>query len=248
VGGPSSGANDGWGMNADGTIFHSGGTYPWFRTKTNAFLKENYGITMKRGTEEGPDWGAPKPFFVDNSGRNDIIETKVTFDDVYVYMYVKTAKAITAPDPADPNWMNLLITTNFDATSKTAYTHEGVGLSTTGAQPYFNFVTSITTFENYQFILNRTRDASNGTIALERFTGVGFNDRTKIADVKYELVGNEMNIAISRAALGLDGANDLKFAFKWADNAEEMSNAESWYRTGEIVPKGKLNYFFNIVG
>lgn len=42
-----------------------------------------------------------------NTGRNDIIESRATFDANNVYFYVKTAQTITAH--TDPNWMLLFI-------------------------------------------------------------------------------------------------------------------------------------------
>jgi len=44
---------------------------------------------------------------VNNTGRNDIIESRSTYDDTNIYFYVKTAQALTPS--TDPNWMLLFI-------------------------------------------------------------------------------------------------------------------------------------------
>ena len=45
--------------------------------------------------------------YINETGRNDIVESKVARDDDYVYFYVKTAKALTPH--TDPYWMLLFI-------------------------------------------------------------------------------------------------------------------------------------------
>ncbi len=45
--------------------------------------------------------------YVNNTGRNDILESRVTYDANNIYFYVKTADAITTY--TDPNWMLLFI-------------------------------------------------------------------------------------------------------------------------------------------
>jgi hypothetical protein len=51
-------------------------------------------------------WGK-ETRYVNDTGRNDIISAKVSFDDEFVYMYVRTQQPLTAA--SDPNWMQLLI-------------------------------------------------------------------------------------------------------------------------------------------
>jgi len=45
--------------------------------------------------------------YVNTTGRNDMVESRVTYDNTYVYYYVKTVQTITAY--TDPNWMLLFI-------------------------------------------------------------------------------------------------------------------------------------------
>jgi hypothetical protein len=50
--------------------------------------------------------------YVNNSGRNDVIESRTTADGANVYFYIKTASAITAY--TDPNWMLVYLNTDKD--------------------------------------------------------------------------------------------------------------------------------------
>ena len=217
---------------------------PWYRPQTPEFLKSEYGVTMKNSSDpEDSDWGAIKPYFVDNSGRNNIIETRVTYDDVNVYFYVKTKETITSA--GDASWMNLLISTNFETVEQSAYQREGVGLSAANAQPKFDFIKTADGFGNYQFIINQSRSTIDGTVSVERFTTVGnFNARTSLGNAAYEISGNEMHICIPRTMLGLESG--VRFAFKWTDNVTDMSDVyESYYKTGNAAPIGRLNYYFS---
>ncbi len=61
-------------------------------------------------------WG-PEMHYVNRTGRNDIVASKVSFDDQYVYFYVRTREKLT--DAGDANWMLLLI--DSDASVKTGW-------------------------------------------------------------------------------------------------------------------------------
>lgn len=56
-----------------------------------------------------PGWGRIKEY-TNNTGRNDIIEAKITSDLNNVYFYVKTANTLTPWN--SPDWMRLLISVN----------------------------------------------------------------------------------------------------------------------------------------
>jgi hypothetical protein len=49
----------------------------------------------------------PAVTYINNTGRNDIIESRATYDDNTIYFYVKTYQTITSS--SDPNWMLLFI-------------------------------------------------------------------------------------------------------------------------------------------
>ena len=50
--------------------------------------------------------------YVDNSNRNDIVNTKVAYDDDNVYFLIETSQDVTAYNGTDRNWMNLFISTD----------------------------------------------------------------------------------------------------------------------------------------
>ena len=51
-------------------------------------------------------WGK-ETRYVNDTGRNDIVTAKVSFDEEFIYMYVRTQQPLTAA--SDPHWMQLLI-------------------------------------------------------------------------------------------------------------------------------------------
>ena len=113
----------------------------------------------------------------------------------------------------DPRWMMLLIDTDQD---------------------------HATGWEGYDFIINRTRrDAT--TAVLERNTG-GWH-WAPVRDVKFVVRGNQMHLAVPRAALGLaPGRGLLKFDFKWADNVPESGDILDFIGNGDVAPNGRFNY------
>ena len=66
---------------------------------------------LSPGHVGGKEYG----FYMNNSGRNDIITAKVSSDTDHLYFYVECADAIT--DPEGANWMNLFINADCDDTT-----------------------------------------------------------------------------------------------------------------------------------
>jgi len=64
-----------------------------------------------------PGWGTIGQY-TNNTGRNDLIAAKVSYDKKRVYFYVRTAQPITSPSGAT-NWMILLLDT--DANPRTGW-------------------------------------------------------------------------------------------------------------------------------
>lgn len=69
-------------------------------------FKDPFGDTIHRNFR-GYD---PSVTFVNNTGRNDILESKATYDESNLYFYVKTAQVMTPY--SDPNWMLLFLDTD----------------------------------------------------------------------------------------------------------------------------------------
>lgn len=68
-----------------------------------AVYKDDQGDTFHR---KHPGWGKYKEY-VNNTGRNDMVEARVAVDVLYISFYVKTAEPITSWNSGD--WMNLFI-------------------------------------------------------------------------------------------------------------------------------------------
>jgi hypothetical protein len=145
------------------------------------------------------------------TGRNDLVAAKVSYDAANVYFYVRTKAAITAA--TDPNWMMLFIDADHDP---------GTG------------------WLGYDFAINR-RAAGERKGTLERQAGGGKYEWKSAAEVQYRVAGNEMEMAISRKALGI-GSLPATLDFKWADNVQQTGEASDFTLNGDIAPNDRFNY------
>jgi hypothetical protein len=97
-----------------------------------------------------------------------------------------------------------------------------------------------TGWQGYDFIVNRTLEAG-GKTWLEKNEG-GWRWR-KVAPLDYRLEGNELHLAIPRAALGLAPAETLlSLDFKWADNVQSPGDVMDFYTSGDVAPEGRFMY------
>lgn len=168
-------------------------------------FKDDKGDTVHR---KHPGWGRIKEY-VNNTGRNDIIETRITNNEKYVSFYVKTDQAITPWN--SPDWMQLFISVK------------------DSDQP---------AWEGYQFLVNQNPE-SNRRTSLERNKG-GWKWE-KVADLRFALHANEMEIRIPKKALGIKG-NTFTLDFKWADNSHLEGNAMNWLDKGDAAPNARFAY------
>jgi hypothetical protein len=92
----------------------------------------------------------------------------------------------------------------------------------------------------YDFIVNRTSD-KDGHTWLEKNTG-GWN-WVKVAPITLQVVGNQLQLAIPRTALGLHSdLDDTKLDFKWANNLQHPGDIMDFYIDGEVAPEGRFNF------
>ncbi len=86
-----------------------------------------------------------------------------------------------------------------------------------------------------EYIVNRL-PPDEKTAHLER--GIGAWNWTPVAEVSYRVAGDQLQIAIPRAALNLpDGRISLDF--KWADNLQHPGDAMDFYVSGDTAPDGR---------
>jgi hypothetical protein len=91
-----------------------------------------------------------KTTFINNTGRNDLVESRVTHDESFVYFYAKTAQLLTSH--SNQNWMMLYINTDT--------------LKSTG-------------WEGYDLLVNHNPVSTTQT-TLKRFIGGTWGDENKI--------------------------------------------------------------------
>jgi hypothetical protein len=97
-------------------------------------------------------------------------------------------------------------------------------------------------WEGYQYVVNRTVCDAR-TSLLEQSAG-GWKWTPK-ARIRYRVRGNEMELAIPRAAVGLaDPARPVGFEFKWADNMQHEGDIMDFTVNGDAAPNGRFNYRF----
>ena len=98
-----------------------------------------------------------------------------------------------------------------------------------------------TGWSGYDFIVNRAADAA-GKFWLERNAGGWKWER--VAPIDLRVAGNELQLAIPRAALGLAAGTKATFDFKWADNLQAPGDVMDFYVSGDVAPEGRFNYRF----
>jgi hypothetical protein len=97
-----------------------------------------------------------------------------------------------------------------------------------------------TGWAGYDFIVNRTIEAE-GKTWLEK--NVGGWKWEKVAAVDFRVAGNELQLAIPRAALGLAaGTSRVALDFKWADNLQRPGEVMDFFLSGDVAPEGRFNY------
>ena len=159
-----------------------------------------------------------KPFkYTNDTGRNDIVLSKATFDADNVYFMVQTAEPLTPY--TDPAWMRLLLEVE---------SMNGIAPQTKGD------------WESFQYIINRNTPADATHALLEVSTG-GWNWEAA-GEVTYSVSGNTLQIAVPRALLGLAHADEFVLNFKWSDNMQVDGDILDFYENGDVAPEGRYKY------
>ena len=94
-------------------------------------------------------------------------------------------------------------------------------------------------WETYNFCIGR--EVNGDLIAVNTLDKDG--NATKVADGKFTLKGNVMQIEVKLSDLNLKG-KDKGFYFKVADDVNEYKNIMDYYVTGESFPMGRLSYYY----
>lgn len=152
--------------------------------------------------------------YTDQSGRNDILTSKVAVDRKNIYFYVETADKITPY--TGKNWMLLFLDADHN--------------NSTGWYGY-DFVLNLKVIDSKTTVLMAYEPSPEGENWVER------------CQVKYRKNGSRLELAIPKKVLGLTD-NDLIVDFKWSDNAREIKDPVSLCTSGDTGPNRRFKYRF----
>jgi len=193
------------GMKGYSRIKTDGSFYDWNSVSTE--YRDTKGDTFHRDHN-----GYGGLHYTNNSGRNDIITSKVAVDKNNLYFYVETNDSLTTY--SGKNWMLLLI----DADKNPA-----------------------TGWYGYDYLINK-KVKDGQTTTLMRYSAIHpENPWVEVADLKYNISGNKLELSVPRKLLGLAG-DQITIDFKWSDNASELNDPISFCTNGDTAPNRRFNY------
>jgi hypothetical protein len=106
-----------------------------------------------------------------------------------------------------------------------------------------------TGWEGFDGIVNRG-PGDGSAMSLEVNAG-GWRWR-EVGKVRYRAAGNELHLAVPRAALGLapHGGDvgrppDVSIDFQWADNVQKPGDVMDFYTSGDVAPEGRFRYRYS---
>ena len=150
--------------------------------------------------------------YTNNTGRNDIITSKVAVDRDTVNFYDETKEALTPH--TGTNWMLLLI--DADLNSKTGW-------------------------NGYDYLIN-WRVIDEKTTTLMRYNSDSPDGPwVEVARLKYRYSGKALEMAVPRKMLGLKG-DAFTFDFHWCDNPTDLKDPISLCISGDSAPNRRFNY------
>lgn len=150
--------------------------------------------------------------YKNDSGRNDIITSKVAVDREMIYFHAETNTVLTPH--TGQNWMLLLI--DADKNPETGWF-------------------------GYDYLVNKSIvDAKTTTI--RRFDPkTPDKPWVEIAKLGYRHKGKTLELAVPRKLLGLEGQT-IAFDFHWCDNPADLSDPISLCVNGDSAPNRRFNY------
>lgn len=159
--------------------------------------------------------------YFNNTGRNDIVDARVTRDASNVYFYVETAANISPY--TDVQWMRLLINKDMDWS---------------------------TGWKGYDYCVNYVSPSSATKYSISRYDGDGETwVWTQLSGTyDYRITGNKMELSMPRS---LFSGSTLDFAFKWCDNnlydtipTGRETRILNLYVDGDAAPGGRFNFHY----
>ncbi|MHB1001499.1 MAG: glycoside hydrolase family 71/99 protein [Armatimonadota bacterium] len=150
--------------------------------------------------------------YANDSGRNDIIASKVAVDNEKIYFYVEANNPLTLH--TGQNWMLLLIDADKDA--KTGWF-------------------------GYDYLVNKSVVDDKTTTIMKYSADTPDNQWVEIGKLDYRYKDKSIELAIPRKLLGL-GNRSFTFDFHWADNPADLVDPISLCVNGDSAPNRRFNY------
>ena len=94
-------------------------------------------------------------------------------------------------------------------------------------------------------MVNRVGVKTDST-TLERHAGGGYRWES-VCSLRYRTAGNELELAIPRAAIGVT-TGPARLDFKWADNIQQTGQWSDFTLNGDAAPNDRFNYRAKFVG
>lgn len=150
--------------------------------------------------------------YKNESGRNDIITSKVAVDKHNVYFYAEASENLTVS--SGNNWMLLMI----DADKNPA-----------------------TGWHGYDYLINKKVKDGEKTTLMRYDASSQDHQWVEAGDLDFRVAGNKLEVSVPRKLLGLSG-DQFTFDFKWSDNALELKDPISCCTDGDTAPNRRFNY------
>ena len=157
--------------------------------------------------------------YIDKSGRNDIVNTKIIYDTYNIYFYADTKADMVVPDD-NSTFMQIFLNIDMDAS---------------------------TGFYGFDYIVNSRIVDENTTMLSKAVSDGTVYDFEETAELSYRIEGKKIMIKVPMSALCISDPTNIKFAFKLADSRTEIKTMEQMYTDGDCAPHGRLSYIFSNV-
>jgi hypothetical protein len=150
--------------------------------------------------------------YKNDTGRNDLITSKVAVDRDRVYFYAETKETISPH--TGTNWMLLLI--DADQDPKTGW-------------------------YGYDYLINQ-RVVDHQTTTIRRYApDIAGGPWVEGGRINYRYAGKALELAVPRKLLGLKG-DAFSFDFHWSDNLTDLKDPISLCTSGDSAPNRRFNY------
>lgn len=155
--------------------------------------------------------------------RNDIVKTKVAYDDKFLYFYVSTVDKLTKE--TDKGWMRLFLDTDYTGNSSN--------------------------WEGFEYVINRI-NPSDGKCILEKSCGIDDSGQWQWEEVASDS-GEKVEYSVSDNVLQLKVPQNMidqqkeviDFGFKWSDNMNQDGDVMDFYSYGDVAPGGRFCFHFH---